>query len=77
MKRVDRPVEARIKKGWPAFIKRDNKFYATRQVIDFWIVQSRWWATEERRIYFRLWTDRGTIEVYRSGDTWVLTKILD
>lgn len=77
MKRVDRPVEASIKKGWPVRIKRENKFYATRQVVDFWIVQSRWWATEERRIYFRLWTDRGTIEVYRSGDSWVLSKILD
>lgn len=78
MKRIDRPVEAIIKKGWPSHIERDSKTYTTRQVIDFWIVQTRWWAKEEKRIYFRLWTDEGTIEVYRSGDSlWVLSKLLD
>ena len=77
MKRVDRPVEAIVKKGWPSHIERESKVYITRQVVDFWIVQSRWWSKEERRIYFRLWTNRGTIEVYRSNDLWVLSKLLD
>jgi hypothetical protein len=35
-------------------------------VVDFWILQSRWWGREEKRIYFRLETDGGVVEVYRT-----------
>jgi hypothetical protein len=35
-------------------------------VLDFWILQSRWWGCEEKRIYFSLETDGGVVEVYRT-----------
>jgi hypothetical protein len=37
-----------------------------RRVLDFWILQSRWWGREEKRIYFRLETDGGVMEIYRT-----------
>lgn len=48
-----------------------------RQLNDFWILQGRWWAREERRVYFRAETPRGLVELYRSGDGWTLSRLMD
>jgi hypothetical protein len=37
-------------------------------VLDSWVLQSRWWGREEKRVYYCLDTDRGVIEIYRSDE---------
>ena len=48
-----------------------------REIIDRWVARSRWWATDEKRSYFRLHTTRGIIEVYRCNKRWYVSRIAD
>lgn len=77
MKRVLEPVEVRTRRNRPHLIRRGRQLIDVRQVLDWWVVQSRWWAHEERRIYFLVVTSTGTLELYRQGDAWVLTRVFD
>ena len=66
MKFINVPVSVDARKGVPRRIHRGRRIYTVRRVVDFWILQSRWWGREEKRIYFRLETDGGVVEVYRT-----------
>ncbi len=70
-------VEVEVTRGWPVLIRWNEKVHRVRSLVDAWVVQGRWWAEEERRVYFRVTTDRGTLDIYRSGDDWVLTRQFD
>jgi hypothetical protein len=54
-----------------------RRVYRVERLLEAWVVQGRWWGCEERREYVRLLTDRATIEVYRSGATWHLARVVD
>lgn len=71
------PLFVAHRRGRPHLIRDGRRTYRVREILDVWIYQSRWWANEERRVYFRLQTHRNVIEIYRSGDDWRLAKVLD
>jgi hypothetical protein len=62
-----------------------------RDVIKLWVLQTRWWADEERREYFRLATSMGVVDIYYrvetisyeggaaryENGTWVLARVAD
>lgn len=77
MKSRFEPVEVEVTRGWPVLIRWNGKVHRVRSLVDAWVVQGRWWAEEERRVCFRVTTDRGTLDIYRSGDDWVLTRQFD
>jgi hypothetical protein len=77
MKRRFEPVEVEVAKGWPVFVYRNGKKHRVRHLVDVWVVQGKWWAEEERRVYFRVHTTGGTLDVFKSGDAWVLSKVQD
>ena len=62
------PIDVDLQNGAPRRIRHDRRTYRVRRVLDFWVVQSRWWGLEEHRLYYRLETDRGIIEVYRATE---------
>jgi hypothetical protein len=41
--------------------------------------QTGWWKPKggERRVYYRLKTESGIIDVYRSGEEWTLSRVVD
>jgi hypothetical protein len=47
------------------------------EVLDKWVARSRWWSKDERRVYFRLHTSRGIIEVYRRNSGWFISRVAD
>lgn len=77
VKRHTDTVSVRTVRGWPVDVRRGDRTYRVRELIDVWVVQGRWWGEEEKRVFFRLRTDRGDLEVYRSGDRWVLSRVMD
>ena len=77
MKRIEEPVVVEARKGWPVLLRRSGKMYRVLQQLDFWVVQGRWWMQEEKRVYFRVRTDRGVLELYNSRGEWVLSKVFD
>jgi hypothetical protein len=48
------------------------------RLLDDWDYAGRWWEAEVRRHYLLLETDAGhTLEVYREGDAWCLSRLSD
>ena len=45
--------------------------------INAWVIQGQWWSDEVRREYMRVLTTIGVVEVYRQGDSWWLSRVLD
>ena len=81
MKIIRAPVEVEVKKGWPVVIIWRDRRMRVRQVSDWWVARERWWSRDEERVYFRLVTDTGTVEIYRSvdksGEKWTLARMFD
>lgn len=77
MKRYDEPVHVELAGRRPTRIHRRGVIFRVQEIIDWWVVQGRWWSAEERRVHFRLLTDRGMMELYRRGDSWTLYRLFD
>lgn len=77
MKRRTEEIQVRTARGWPVAIRRGGRQYRVRELLDVWVVQGQWWSDEQKRVCFRLRTDRGIVEIYRSGERWVLSKVMD
>jgi hypothetical protein len=65
MKWIDEPIEVDTCKGWPVRYRRGPSTVHVRDVVKLWVYQTRWWAREERREYFRLATTAGVVDIYR------------
>ncbi|TDI74615.1 MAG: hypothetical protein E2O84_05575 [Bacteroidetes bacterium] len=77
MKRWFQPVEVEVTKGWPVVVNWNGRRHRVQYLVDAWVVQGKWWAEEERRVYFRVHTTGGTLDIFRSGDDWILSKVQD
>ncbi len=44
--------------------------------IDYWVIQGQWWGRPERRVYFRVVTEGGVLDMYRSDGAWRLDRVL-
>lgn len=77
MKIIAEQIEVDIKRGWPMRIHRNNQTMTVTRLIDCWIAQGRWWAHEEKRVYFQLDTRKGAVEIYQSRSQWTLARIFD
>lgn len=79
MRRVFCPVDVECQNSVPACVKWQGNEYRVRSLAECWVVETRWWAAEkrERRVYYRLYTDRAVLEVFRSDARWVLARISD
>lgn len=77
MKLYLEPIHVEPAHGKPRRLRWRRRDYIVEEVVDFWISQTRWWRGEEKRIYLRLATDGGMLEVYRSAATWILSRVAD
>ena len=86
MKAYCEPIEVEPDSGRPALIRWRRHTYRVRRVLDYWILQNKWWEREEKRVYLLLETDPiparlqespTTMEVYRVGKDWKLARIVD
>lgn len=70
-------IDVQPASGRPRRIQWRKQRYNVEEVIDFWISQTKWWSVEEKRIYLRLATDRGMMEVFRQDASWILSRLAD
>ena len=84
MKRILAPIEVETQKGWPTRLTWEGRRLTVERPISYWVRESRWWmGRSEQRVYFRLQTDRGIVEIYRrqAGSDhhaeWVLVRMID
>lgn len=79
MKRYMQPVTVTTKKGGaPEGIEWKGDTFRVEAVEDFWIFRGHWWKQEEKRFYFRVQTEAGSMELfYRARDGWILSRVLE
>ena len=77
MKAYREPIEVTPSRGQPIAIRWRHRTYRVEKILDFWIAQNKWWEREEKRIYLLLQTDHSTMEVYRVGNSWTLSRLVD
>ena len=79
MRQVHQPVNVLTDaKGHPLKLNSPRKPVGVRLILDSWRYNSRWWQGEAPRDYYLLELESGhIIEVYRSADVWVLSRIAD
>ncbi len=70
-------IDVIARRGRPRLIRLGERVYHVRELLAVWVYQSRWWSREERRIYFRVRTNRNVLEIWQSGGEWRLAKVLD
>lgn len=70
-------IDVSLKDRQPQTITWRKNTYTVHQTLDRWILQNKWWEKEEKRLYYLLETDRATMEIYRIGREWILSRIMD
>ncbi|MBT3343549.1 MAG: hypothetical protein HN712_20595 [Gemmatimonadetes bacterium] len=61
---------------------RSNTYHVSR-ILDRWVLQNRWWAREERRLYVLVEATLGVgdavqhLELYLRGTEWMLARVVD
>ncbi len=80
-KLVGEPVKVHQNKGSmiTAFIWR-KRLYRVLEVIGWWREPSEWWNAKAMRLFIRVNaknSSTGTYELYRLGEQWFLSRILD
>jgi hypothetical protein len=83
VRRLMIPVEVQPPDGVPRALRwvdptgREVRARVTR-VLDDWDYAGRWWEREVLRHYLLLETEAGhTLELYREGDAWCLSRLSD
>jgi hypothetical protein len=79
MRRVFLPVEVQCCNDVPRRVRWNGRDYRVESMAECWVVESRWWTASDfsRRVYYRLYTDHGVLEVFRSDGRWILARIAD
>jgi len=80
-KLVGEPVKVHQNKGSmiTAFIWR-KRLYRVLEVIGWWREPSEWWNAKATRLFIRVNaknSSTGTYELYRLGEQWFLSRVLD
>ena len=73
------PADASVPRGlrW-VDPKGSERAARVARVLDDWDYAGRWWEAEVRRHYLLLETVEGdTLEVFREGDGWCLSRLSD
>jgi hypothetical protein len=77
MKRINEPIRVQCDgKKVEAVYWRGRRIKVHGQV-NAWVVRSRWWGADEKRIYRTLETGKGFMEVYQVGNLWRLSRLAD
>jgi len=51
--------------------------HVVTKVLDYWILQSKWWIREEKRVYFRVDCEGAIMEIFKRDGEWVLARVMD
>ncbi len=77
MRLVEETIVVMTKENRPTRIERGSMSYRVIRMLEYWIVQSKWWLKDERRLYMHLITDQGMLEIFCTDGDWMLSKIWD
>lgn len=69
------------RRGRPVRVRLGGRRVEVLDLVEVWVIQGRWWAVEEHRLYLRVRTRAGTLDLYRRKgdpkDLWTMERVLD
>lgn len=75
------PITVEAAEGEPVRLTWQRRTWPVQAILDRWVWRGRWWRDSslegETRTYFRVVSRGSTLELYRSGDGWVLSRVWD
>ena len=81
MKLLLEPIQVHSVQGEPRRLDWRGRTWPVEEILDHWIWRGRWWMdadlTGQTRHYFRLRSRGATLEIYASGEDWVLSRVWD
>ncbi len=77
MKRLDEPITVIPADGPPRRIAWRGNTVPVEALVDYWVLEGKWWMNRARRVYLRLQTPAGTLDVYRRNTSWHLDRVVD
>ncbi len=77
MHRRDLPVHVEMDGARLVRLRYGRSIHEVERLVEAWVVEGRWWGEAERREYVRVLTDRATLELYRTGGAWRLSRVID
>jgi len=77
MRRYREQIYMHAVQNRPVSFSWRNRHVRVEGILDRWIARSRWWSDDETRVYLRLHTNRGAMEVYHSGVSWFISRVAD
>jgi hypothetical protein len=81
VKLIGEPIKVHPREGSlvTAFIWR-KRLYRVDEIVSWWREPSDWWNGNTMRFFIRVVatnTSTGAYELYRMGDSWFLSRVLD
>ena len=83
MKRIFVEISVSIVNGSPSSFEYLGVNHVIQSIDNKWIVQGKWWSKEEKRVYFRVHTQKGVAVIFQKQTAlpqskyWVLEEIFD
>ena len=77
MKLTQEDIEVVLKNQQPVRFTWRGKTYCVTEVLERWVVDAEWWGRKVSRVYFRLNTTKGVMEIYRQDGSWMLSHVMD
>ena len=68
MKRIDEPIRVQCAGKCIEALYWRGRRVAVYEQTNVWVIRSRWWSVDEKRIYRTLHTGKGLLEVYQIDD---------
>lgn len=90
MRKLRERIEVDLCDGRPQRLIHPRRTLVVERTLEWWVLQGRWWAREERRVYYRVLAHPprrpapvSTVELCRRRlrgrreSRWTITRLLD
>jgi len=70
-------IDVQCKNNIPTLVCWRGGVYPVEHILETWTSRTAWWSADEAREYMLLETTNGVMEVYRSANGWILSRLFD
>ena len=77
MRRYHEPINVFLQRNRPLHFFWRRRHIHVITIQDYWLARSCWWHHDEARLYMRLDTSRGVLEIFRSQSSWFMSRVFD
>ncbi|RPI67644.1 MAG: hypothetical protein EHM43_07110 [Ignavibacteriae bacterium] len=77
MKLLMEPIDVAEHAAAPSAFCWQGRLFEVETVLENWSARGTWWGIDDRREYYLLMTQNGVMEIFRSRNGWMLSRVYD